>query len=84
MAAMEKKIEKIWDDMFTNYISPSRFERLFKEWDFHSTFRGKVEGIPAREFIEKCLIEGFEVKSGYTATSIKDYHNYYILTRIKK
>ena len=83
-SAMEDKIEKIYNRMFENYISPSRFEKLFREWDFHETFRGKVERVPIKEFIEKCLIEGFEVKSGYMATSIKDYHEYYILTRIKR
>lgn len=84
IVAMEEKIEKIWDDMFTNYISPSKFEKLFeKGWYFHETWRGTIQKIPTREFIKKSLEDGLEVKSGWMATSIKDAHNYYILTRQK-
>lgn len=84
ISAMEEKIKKIWDDMFTNYISPSKFDKLFeKRWYFNNTFAGKIQGIPTKEFIKKSLEEGLEVKSGWMATSIRDAHDYYILTRQK-
>lgn len=82
-SAMKEKVDKIFNRMFENYISPTKFEKLFKEWDFHQSFRGKIEGHSVKEFIERHLNEGFEVKSGYMATSIKDAHDYYILTRLK-
>ena len=82
--AMKEKVEKIWNDMFDKYISPSKFEKLFeKGWYFHETWRGTIGKIPTKEFIEKSLEEGLEVKAGWMATSIKDAHDYYILTKEK-
>ena len=80
---MEEKIDKIWNDMFGKYISPSKYEKLCEVWDFHEAFRGNIGNITIKQFIEKSLNEGFEVKAGWMSTSIKEIHDYYILTRKK-
>ena len=81
---MEEKVEKIWNDMFDKYISPSKYEKIHEIWDFHETWRGKIGNITTKEFIKKSLEEGLEVKSGWMATSIQGAHDFYILTRKNK
>ena len=77
----EKIIDDLIDKMHTNYISDARFETLYKRWNFISTFAGKVDNVPIRDVIKKLIDDGYRVKTGYSASSVRGYRNYWILKR---
>lgn len=64
--------EILYNRMFTKYYSPSDpiWEGDFvTETMFHTN---------AQEKIRQLLKDGYEVRTGYSASSIRDAHNYHI------
>jgi hypothetical protein len=74
------KEESVYNGIFHNYMSPSRYEKLFETHDFIECAKGKSAILKQiRELKEK----GYNVKSCYMATSVRDFHDYYLYYKDK-
>ena len=76
---VNEAVEKIYSNCYQKYISPSEYEKMaskgyhFDEWNFRMTH------LEVKKKIEDLLRRGNFVKSGYMATSIREYHDRYII-----
>lgn len=76
--ALEREAEKIWNMAFSNYVSPSKYEKWmdtthFEEFAFAG---GKKTHI---ERIKSLLKDQHDVRAGYMCTSIRGYYDYFII-----
>jgi hypothetical protein len=73
--------EKIFDESITRYISPSRYESMVNSgWFFESVRWQKSREVVLR-MIQEYIDRGVTVRGGYMATDIKEYHDYYIISK---
>ena len=76
--------ERIFNKTFEYYIRPSTYEKMIsKGWffeRFHFGFHSK--SITLRT-IKEYLDNKISVKCGYMATSVRGYHEYYIISKHK-
>ncbi len=76
---LNKQIEKIYDMAFTNRISPSKQEKYFELNNLEEfPFGGGIKNIVI-ERIKELLINGHNVRCCYICTSIREYHDRYIV-----
>ncbi|HDO20739.1 MAG TPA: hypothetical protein ENG81_04400 [Candidatus Bathyarchaeota archaeon] len=82
---MESGVEKIFNMAYDRYISPSSYERMLSNgWDFIQFPFGGGNANKIMEDIDKYLRNGMIVRCGYMATSIRGYHDHYIITKRKR
>ena len=75
---LERESEKIWNMAFTNYISPSKYDKYISDTNFEEfPFKGG-KTIHIKRI--KSLLEGqHDVRAGYMCTSIRGYYDYFII-----
>lgn len=78
---LEEKSNIIWNMAFTNYVSPSRYEK----YESYTCFEGFTTGGKEKQIqrIQDLLSHQYDVRGGWMATDIKGYHNYYIIYKHK-
>jgi hypothetical protein len=59
-------------------------EESHDDWSWYHCFGGRCDGVPTLEMIEANLAAGNKVKSGYTCTDIRGYHDKWILVKRPK
>lgn len=75
---IDEAVEKIYDSSFERYVSPSEYEKLLKKgYNFEHFPFGKA--IKAKDRIRDLLKWNHFVRSGYMATSVRGYHDKYII-----
>ncbi|WP_304138746.1 hypothetical protein [Mesonia mobilis] len=75
---IETAVEKIYVSSFERYVSPSEYDKLIKRgYNFERFPFGK--GIKAKDKIRDLLKRNHFVRSGYMATSVRGYHDKYII-----
>lgn len=76
------KENQIYNKAFSNYISPSKYDKMIASGWFFERFRfGRNSQLLDLRTIKEYLEKGVSVKCGYMATSIKSYHDYYIISK---
>jgi len=79
-SAPKEDIEKIYSD-----ISTKNLGRISDtKWDWNISFAGYCNNKPTRQFIEEKIKEGKKVRTGYTCTQIRGYHDRWVLVLRKK
>lgn len=75
----DKEIEVLAEGCFKNYISSSKYDKLSSQgWAFKYPSRGQT-----KEDVRRLLSDGFQVKCGYVATSIRNVHDRIIVFKLK-
>ncbi len=76
------KSEKIYDEAFSRYISPSRYEKMFNNgWFFERLSWGRNRRNIDIRTIQEYLDNGEKVMCGYMATPVRGYHHHYIISK---
>ena len=76
------KAEDIYDKAFERYISPSVYEKMNKSgWFFERIGWAGMKKIGDIRTIQEYLDSKTPVKCCYMATSVRGYHNHYIISK---
>lgn len=66
--------------MFTNYISPSKYDSLTKQgWDFYPIDKGYK--IQIEKYLSELPENDFVAKGCYMTSSIRGHHDRYVMSR---
>lgn len=76
---IKSALDKIEDRVFRNYISPKRYEEMVSNQYRFEHYGIGSRGKEMRSFAKEKLLNGHFVTGGYLATSIRDYHDHYII-----
>jgi hypothetical protein len=72
-------IETIFNRGFENYISPYKYDKMASKGYIFLEWKSGPSANHTRAKIKEILLRGNFVTCGYMATSIKNYHDYYII-----
>ena len=70
----EKQIQKIKNQTYKKWLNP-RDEKQMHEYNFEQIFRNDIDGKMFDVRVKELLEQGYKVKGGYYATSVRGYHN---------
>jgi len=75
---MNEQVQKIHANIFKKRLSPNK--DYSSKWEFIS-LRDIKKPLTIDEKIEELLKEGKKVKGGYFCTSVRDYHEHYLMVK---
>ena len=75
-----KTVDELIDSMYSKRLDPNA-DYASRGWKMEQSTRRKNN---PSERIAELLAEGKEVKTGYFATSVRAFHEHWILSRSKK
>ena len=70
---IEEQIQKIKDQTYKKWLNP-RDEKFLDAYHFEEIFRSEIEGKKFDDRVKELIEQGYNVKGGYFATSVRGYH----------
>lgn len=72
---IQQQIQKIYDSAFRTRLRDGSYEK----WYWYSGPMIRSHGLSVRDFIECCLLKGYRVRAGWTATGVRGFHVHWVI-----
>jgi len=79
----DENIKWYIDRLHSNYISPKYYEKYYKNGWYSIDFDNSSNISDQESLIKQLINDGYSIKTGYMATSIKGLHTFHIFKKRK-